>query len=56
MGYDYIRLNSPIKRKDYEDNFGISKKMAERHMAHLVELNLIKRVGSGPATHYEIVL
>ena len=54
-GFDFIRLNSPITRKAYEENLGLSTKTAERHLAHFVELNLINRVGSGPSTSYEIV-
>jgi len=54
-GFDYIRLNSPITRKAYEEHFGLSTKTAERHLAHFVELSLIKRVGSGPKTSYEIM-
>ena len=54
-GFDYIRLNSPITRKAYEDYLGVSKKTAERHMTHFIEINLIKRVGSGAKITYEIV-
>jgi predicted HTH transcriptional regulator len=55
-GYDFIRLNSPLTRKIYEENLGLSTKTAERHLTRFVELNLINRVGSGPSTSYEIVI
>jgi ATP-dependent DNA helicase RecG len=54
-GYDYIRLNSPIKRKAYEENLGLSTKTAERHLARFIELNLVSRVGAGRSTTYEIL-
>lgn len=54
-GFDYIRLNSPITRKVYEEYFGLSQKTAERHLGRLTELNLIKRIGSGPKTSYELI-
>jgi ATP-dependent DNA helicase RecG len=54
-GYDYIRLNSPVTRRAYEENLDLSQKTAGRHMAHFVELNLIKKVGSGTKTAYEVI-
>jgi ATP-dependent DNA helicase RecG len=54
-GFDFIRLNSPITRRAYEESLSLSTKTAERHLAHFVELNLIIRVGSGPSTSYRIV-
>ncbi|MDR2571584.1 MAG: hypothetical protein LBD23_15010 [Oscillospiraceae bacterium] len=54
-GYDFIRLNSPITRVMYEECFGVSGKTARRHLAHLIELNLIRRVGAGINTSYEII-
>ena len=54
-GFDYIRLNSPFTRKGYEGHQGLSTKTAERHLARFVGLNLIRRVGAGPKTYYEIV-
>jgi ATP-dependent DNA helicase RecG len=54
-GIDYIRLNSPIVRKKYEQTLGLSQKTAERHLSHFVELGLVKRIDAGPKTHYEIM-
>jgi predicted HTH transcriptional regulator len=53
-GLDYIMLNSPVTRKAYEEHFGVSTKMAERHLTRLVELNFIVRNGSGPRITYEV--
>jgi len=54
-GFDYIRLNAPITRKAYEEHFGLTTKTAERQLSHFIELNLIKRVGSGPKIAYEVL-
>ena len=54
-GFDYIRLNSPVTRKTYEENLGLTTKTAERNLALFIELGLIKRVGSGPKTSYVIL-
>jgi len=53
-GLDYIRLNSPITRKAYEDALGLITKTAGRHLARFVELGLVAKIGEGPATFYEI--
>ena len=54
QGYDYIRLNSPITRKMYEEHFEIAEITANRHIAHFVDLGLVRKVGSGPKTSYEV--
>ena len=54
-GYDYIKLKRNITRKKYEEHFVFSKKKAERHIKHFVELALVERKGSGPSSYYEII-
>ena len=54
-GFDYIRSNSPITRNAYEKNLGINTKTAQRNLSLFVELGLVRRVGSGPNTSYEII-
>jgi ATP-dependent DNA helicase RecG len=54
-GYNYIRLIKSITRKEYEVHFGYDTKKAERHLTHLMELNLVERKGSGPYTHYVLL-
>ena len=53
-GYDYIRLNSPITRKSYEESQGVSGMTANRHISLFIKLGLVRRIGSGPKTAYEI--
>jgi predicted HTH transcriptional regulator len=38
-GFDYIKLNSPITRKAYEEHCALSTKTTERHLKNFVELN-----------------
>ena len=54
-GYDYIRLNSPITRKMYEDYLNIAEITANRHIARFVKLGLVRKIGSGPKTSYEVI-
>jgi ATP-dependent DNA helicase RecG len=54
-GFDYIRLNTPVTRKAYEDYIGTSQKTAARHLTHFIELNLVEKVGSGTKTVYALI-
>ena len=54
-GYDYIRLNSPVTRMAYEEHFGVAGITANRHIARLLELGLITRLGAGKKISYEVV-
>jgi len=54
-GYDYVRLNSPFSRKAYEEYMEVSEKTAGRHIARFIELGLVRSVGSGVKTFYEIM-
>jgi ATP-dependent DNA helicase RecG len=55
LGYEFIKLQEKVKRKEYEDHFSFDKKKAERHLNKMVEEGLIERKGSGPGTYYEII-
>ena len=52
-GYEYIRTSPlPVSRQDYQDYLGLEKKMAERQLKRLQDLNLITKQGAGPSTAY----
>ncbi len=36
-------------------DMGIAFRMAQRHLIHFVELGLLRRIGSGPATEYQVI-
>jgi len=55
LGYEFIKQEGKITRKDYEKRFGFETKKAERHLHNMVEGSLIQRKGSGPSTFYEII-
>lgn len=52
LGYYYILFNRSVKRIEYQNNFNITTKKAERQLSELVEKGLIARRGSGPNTIY----
>jgi len=54
-GYEFVKMQSTVKRKEYEEKFGFDKKKAERHLNKMAEEGLIERKGSGPATYYEVI-
>lgn len=54
-GYDFIKIQGKLSRKEYEQHFKYDTKKAERHFKHFVELGLVKRMGSGPSTYYEYI-
>jgi ATP-dependent DNA helicase RecG len=55
LGYEFIKQQGKITRKDYETRFGFETKKAERHLRKMVEENLIQRKGSGPSTFYKLI-
>ncbi|HTF17133.1 MAG TPA: ATP-binding protein [Chryseolinea sp.] len=60
-GYEFIKSKEVVSRKDYEEHFKFEKdakggsKKAERHLKKMVDLDLIKRDGSGPSTRYIVI-
>jgi Fic family protein len=54
-GYEFVKLKGKVKRKDYEDEFKLDKKKAERHLNKFAKNRLVKRKGIGPSTYYEII-
>lgn len=54
-GYEFVKLKGKVKRTEYESEFKLDKKKAERHLNKFVKNRLVKRKGSGPSTYYEII-
>ncbi|MFD1553416.1 hypothetical protein DNU06_07035 [Putridiphycobacter roseus] len=54
VGFELVRTKGKVTRAQYETHFSFDKKKAERHLKRMVELGLILRKGSGPATYYEV--
>lgn len=54
-GWQRITTLSTISKASYAAATGYDERKAQRHLKHFVELGLLRRVGSGKATSYEIV-
>lgn len=54
-GFELVKLKGRLRRKEYEQYFAFEKKKAERHLNKMIEVGLIERKGSGPATYYQII-
>jgi len=55
LGYEFVKAQGKLKRREYEQHFSYEKKKAERHLNKMVRQGLIERKGSGPATYYQII-
>lgn len=56
QGFEFVRLNGPVSRQDYQEAMSISTvKTAERQLKKMVDLGLVRRIGAGPATKYEVI-
>ena len=44
-------MREKVSRREYEKEFKIDKKKAERHLNKFLKNRLVKRRGSGPSTH-----
>ncbi|MBI5016044.1 MAG: hypothetical protein HZB55_11245 [Deltaproteobacteria bacterium] len=42
-------------KSEYAAQMGFDDRKAQRHLKRFVELGLVKRVGAGPATTYEVM-
>ncbi len=49
----YLEENN-ITRPEYEREYNVSKRTANRELSKLVELGLIKKKGKGPSVHYTL--
>ncbi len=55
-GLEFIRLNSPVSRRQFQEALAITNaKAAERQLGKMVDLNLIRRKGAGRAVIYEFI-
>jgi ATP-dependent DNA helicase RecG len=53
-GWQALADQGSITPRAYADEVGVSPRTAARHLAHLVDLGLARRVGRGRATRYEL--
>ena len=56
LGFDYIRTNESVSRKEYAAFFNLPDRTASRELKGLEEVGLIEKVGKGPATIYKALV
>ena len=54
-GWEWFSTKTRITTSEYEGAFGIPNRTAKNHIKKLVDLGLLRRIGAGPATAYEVV-
>jgi ATP-dependent DNA helicase RecG len=52
-GWTFISARSGITQSEYAREMGVTARTAQRHLGHLVDVGLLRRVGRGPATEYQ---
>jgi ATP-dependent DNA helicase RecG len=55
-GWEWLVLRSAVTSSEYKNAIVIPERTAQNHLKRLTELGLLRKVGSGPKTRYEIVL
>jgi len=52
IGWAFVSARLHTTQSEYAQHLGITARTAQRHLAHFVELGLLRRIGRGPATEY----
>lgn len=55
IGYEYLKIQKRVSKKQYAEHLGIDEKKAQRQLVKLKELALVKQEGKGPATEYILI-
>lgn len=54
-GWRWLSTKERVTTREYEVAMGVPNRTAKNHISKLVNLGLLRRVGAGPATFYEVV-
>jgi ATP-dependent DNA helicase RecG len=54
-GWELLRSRKTTSQKLYSLSLNVASRVAQRHLKKFVDLGLVRRVGSGPATVYETI-
>jgi len=54
-GWSFLAGRAEVTQKEYAQRLGVTARTAQRHLTHFVELGLLRRIGRGPATRYEVL-
>jgi ATP-dependent DNA helicase RecG len=54
-GWEFLASKTETTKTEYAKHMGFDDRKAQRQLKHFVELGLLRRVGAGPATQYQVV-
>jgi len=54
-GWEWLTTRDVVTSTEYAEAMGIPGRTALNHLKHLTELGLLRRIGGGPSTRYEVV-
>lgn len=54
-GLEFLASQTATTKTEYAKHMGFDDRKAQRHLKRFVELGLLRRIGAGPATAYEVV-
>jgi ATP-dependent DNA helicase RecG len=54
-GWQWLVTKTKVRSRDYGEALKVDDRTARRHLNHFHELELLRKVGSGPATEYEVL-
>jgi ATP-dependent DNA helicase RecG len=54
-GWSFLAGRITATQSEYAQHMEVAARTAQRHLTHFVELGMLRRLGKGPATKYEVV-
>ena len=54
-GWAYLSRQTDTTQREYANHMRVTPRTAQRHLTHFVELRLLRRIGRGPATRYQVI-
>lgn len=55
QGWEFLASRTSTTKNEYVKGLGFDDRKAQRHLKKFVELGILRRVGAGPSTSYEVV-
>lgn len=54
-GWTFVVSRGTTTQNEYSREMEVTPRTAQRHLTHFVDLGLLRRIGSGPATEYQVI-
>ena len=54
-GWEWLATKQTVTSSEYADAMQAPNRTALNHLKHFTELGLVRKLGSGPATRYEVI-